>query len=141
MEVNQFTGVRRSRDAQTQALEIAGRQVAAICLRSGAADFGQLASGLDHEGGLIALAAMGDGGEIGASVSTSRRSSGRDARGLADGLGFGKGQHAAEAEVEAEIERFPGLRVVAGEAVHDAAAAPVLAQDLTWCRPRLRGCG
>ena len=43
-------------------------------------------------------------------------------------FGLGKGEDAAETEMESEIERLPRLRLVAREAVHDAAATPVRAQ-------------
>ena len=78
---------------------------------------------------------MGHGGEIG-SVGLDQQSIERNhPRGFPRRLGFGKSEHAAEAEMEPEIERLPRLGRSAGEAVEDAFALVVFAQDLNRVAP------
>src|SRR5207248_876885 len=60
-------------------------------------------------------------------------------RGLADGLGFGKREDAAEAQMESEIERLARFRRAAGEAVEDAWAGVMFAQNLHGVAPGLTG--
>ena len=74
-------------------------------------------------GGLVALAAVGDGGEEG-SVGFDEDAVGRgEGGGFADALRLRVGEVSGEGEVEAEVQRAAGVFDVAGEAVHDPGQA------------------
>src|ERR1039458_3381495 len=85
-----------------------------------AAEFGEGGGGVGDEGGLVALAAEGNGGEEGGVGLDQDAVGGSKGGGLADGLGGGVGEVAGEGEVEAERERAAGFVDAPGEAVHDA---------------------
>ena len=86
-----------------------------------AAQFGELAGGLNDEGRLIALPAFGHRREIGRVGLDQYPIGGRAARGFLNFERFWKRENPAEAQVEAEIERANGFTMSSGETVHDAA--------------------
>ena len=73
------------------------------------------------QAGSLRLPRYGTGARNGASVSTSSRSSGTNARDLAQRLGLRERHDAGQRDVEPEVERPPRLVERAAEAVHDAA--------------------
>ena len=93
---------------------------------------GKVARGLDDIRGFVALAAIGDGGEVGA-IGFEEETVERDhGSGIANVLGLGVADVSGEGEDESEIERGLGLGEVSGEAVHDSAEAgwsPLLMED------------
>ena len=76
---------------------------------------------MGDEGGLVALAAVRDGGEEGGVGFYEDSGGGSEDGGLADGGGTGIGDVSCEGEVEAGGDGAVCLIDVAGEAVHDAA--------------------
>ena len=70
------------------------------------AHLGELARGFDHQGRLVAFAAVRDGREIGRVGLDQEAIVGCDARGFADVFGRFEGQDAAEAEMETQVESF-----------------------------------
>ena len=68
----------------------------AICLRRGAAHFGQPANGLNYEGRFIAFAAMRNRRQIGAIRLHQKPVLGRNPRAGAHCIGFRKCEHAPE---------------------------------------------
>ncbi len=76
---------------------------------------------MGDEGGLVSLAAVGDGGEEWGVGFDEDAVGGGLGGGFADGGGFGVGEVAGEGEVEAGGDGEAGLFGGAGEAVHDAA--------------------
>lgn len=75
---------------------------------------------MGDEGGLVALAAMGDGGKERRVRFNEDAVRGGEGGGFADGLGCGVGDVTGEGEIEAEFEGAAGVLYVSGEAVHDA---------------------
>src|ERR1039458_8551606 len=84
-----------------------------------AAEFGEGGGGVGDEGGLVALAAEGNGGEEGGVGLDQDAVGGSKGGGLADGLGGGVGEVAGEGEVEAERERAAGFVDAPRGAGHD----------------------
>ncbi len=84
---------------------------------------------MGDEGGFVALASVGDGGEEGGVGFDEDAVGGGEGGGVTDGLGLGVGEIASEGEVETEVEGAAGFFEASGEAVHDAGEAgglPVL---------------
>ena len=125
--------------AQTQPAK-----VRAGCLRRSAstrfaAQFGELARGLDHERRFVALAALRHRREIRCVGFDQHPIGGREARGLLNVERFGKRHDAAEAEMKSELERLFGFRRPSGKTVHDAAETrwrPMLTQQGNRIVPR-----
>src|SRR6185437_6483279 len=89
---------------QTQSLEIARRDLCdsiGRAVANGRQRFGRF----HHQGGLIALAAPGNGSEIRGVGFDEKLVIGNDRRGFANGFGGSKSDHAAEGKMEAEFER------------------------------------
>ena len=74
-----------------------------------AAEFGEGGGGVGDEGGLVALAAEGDGGEERGVGFDQDAVGGGEGGGFADGFGGGIGEVAGEGEIEAEGRASGGL--------------------------------
>ena len=99
-------------------------------------------SDVGDAGGLVRLAAVGDGGEEGRVGLNEEAIERDDGGGLAD-LGCGGiGEIAGEGDIEVELEGAPGLGGGAGEAMHDAREAgggPVIGEEIEEVDPGVGG--
>ena len=99
---------------------------------------------MDDEGGLVWLAAVGDGGEEGGVGFDEEAVEGEAGvgGGGAELVGGGVGEVAGEGDVEVEGDRARGVVGGAGEAVHDAGEAgggPMLGEDVEEVFPGVGG--